>query len=307
MLEQLMMVGVLVDDTFVKGQETNDNQYEDTVQRGVVALQARARGHSARQKMVSELIQDRRQQRLQKRASRNLRGKLTNVAALGDELLRQQDALAVCARERDAARRKMRGVEKRCHDMEEELDDARQAAARAEERFEHIEGKLHAAEATLAGCDEMLVEKDKKMAMLESQLSEMQANHRAGLDRGSPRRSPLLRRGTGMGGGVGRPSPPNAAAVTVAAVQRELDNKKIEVERLSAKLEQSEQIINQLIQANSGGGGGGGRSGKRHDRAHSLEVASLSVSQSSPILPHHHHRRALLMRLQQEQHEPHLF
>ena len=110
-----------------------------------------------------------------------------------------------------------------------------------------------------------------------------------------------------MGGGVGRPSPPNAAAVTVAAVQRELDNKKIEVERLSAKLEQSEQIINQLIQANSGGGGGGGRSGKRHDRAHSLEVASLSVSQSSPILPHHHHRRALLMRLQQEQHEPHLF
>ena len=40
-------------------------------------------------------------------------------------------------------------------------------------------------------------------------------------------------------------------------LKSELDAKNIQVERLSAKLEHSEYIIQQMIQANAGGGGGG--------------------------------------------------
>lgn len=278
------------DDRSVSGGGSEMQKISESTINGVVALQARARGSTARRKMLSVLMADRRKQKLQRRASEGLRGKMGDVEALGEELLRQQDALAVCVRERDIARRKLRGANAKCKNMEADLEEARQSTLRAEERFEHMEAKLQAAEATLIGCDEMLVEKDKKMAMLESQLSEMKAQQRAGLDRGSNQRSPHLRRGMGLGGGVGKLSPPS-----VASLQKELESKNIEAERLSAKLEQSERIIKQLIQANSSH-----HENSRQEKMNALEIASLSISQSSPVLPHHHHRRALLTRLQQE-------
>ena len=59
--------------------------------------------------------------------------------------------------------------------------------------------------------------------------------------RGTPKRVAPLARGSGQGGGA-QPS----------KMEEDLEEKKIQIERLSAKLEHSEHILNQMIQASTG-------------------------------------------------------
>ena len=99
-------------------------------------------------------------------------------------------------------------------------------------------------EETIIGCDEMLVERDNKISRLEAEVRSLKMER----SKLTPKRSPPLVRGHGQGGG---------AQYTPSKMEEELEDKKIQIERLSAKLEHSEHIINQMIQANTGGGGGG--------------------------------------------------
>ena len=95
----------------------------------------------------------------------------------------------------------------------------------------------------------MLVERDKKVARLEAEVRSLKYDT-------TSKRSPPLKRGQGGGGGAGTLSSTNQKP---SELEQELETKKIQIERLSAKLEQSEEIINRTIQASAGGGGGGGR------------------------------------------------
>ena len=224
----------------------------------VVAMQARARGCQARERVVGLLMVDRRVRTLKKRASLELSG-LEDIKELSLKFQDSEKKLKKSILVRNECMKKMKEAEKErvlalemMEEMQTNLDDATFQMKQAEER-------LKSAEDTIIGCDEMLVDKDKKVSKLETELKILKDNNYA-----SPsRRSPPLLRGTGGGGGAGN----NNSTAQPTPLEKELEEKNILVERLSAKLEHSEYIIQQMIQANAGaannnGGFGGARGGR---------------------------------------------
>jgi hypothetical protein len=144
----------------------------------------------------------------------------------------------------------MREAEKERATALEMMEEMQLSLDNATLKFKKTEERLKAAEETIIGCDEMLVDKDKKISTLETEVKMLKTTAFAS------RRSPPLMRGTGGGGGGGTP---NQHQQEKSAIEKELDQKNILVERLSAKLEHSEYIIQQMIRANAGGNNGGGQ------------------------------------------------
>ena len=240
----------------------------------IIALQARHRGYKAREKVVELLLVDRRLRTLKRRATQELSG-LEDIQAMNEELERSDKKLQQSINVRNESVRKMRVAESARSASLEMMEEIQKQLEDAKEKSKAAEDRLRSAEETIIGCDEMLVERDKKVARLEAEVRSLKYDK-------SPKRSPALLRGQGGGGGAGVMSSANQQ--TPNEMAQELEAKTIQIERLSAKLEHSEQIINRMIHATTGGGtgvgggrrsvpqlmrdrgGGGGGSGRRKGR-----------------------------------------
>jgi hypothetical protein len=225
------------------------NFLDKVTTKAVVTLQAHARGFQAREKVVDLLIVDRRLRTLKKRASVELGG-LENIHELSIKYQNSQKELNKSISVRNESVKRMREAEKERATALEMMEEMQLSLDNATLKLKKTEERLKAAEETIIGCDEMLVDKDKKISTLETEVKMLKTTAFAS------RRSPPLMRGTGGGGGGGTP---NQHQQEKSAIEKELDQKNILVERLSAKLEHSEYIIQQMIRANAGGNNGGGQ------------------------------------------------